>query len=100
MTGDTSEQVFFMLYGKGANGKSTLLTTVLRALGDYACNVPFSTFEAGLTNSQTFDLAMLLNKRLVTASETDASTTLNESRIKALTGGEVVTARRIYRDFF
>ena len=36
ITGDTSEQVFFLLYGTGANGKTTFLQVIESILGDYA----------------------------------------------------------------
>ena len=33
LTGDTFEQTMFILFGSGANGKSTLLNTIMRLLG-------------------------------------------------------------------
>src|SRR5215208_3150622 len=35
LTGDTSEHVLAMLYGTGANGKSTVLNALLETVGDY-----------------------------------------------------------------
>lgn len=35
LTGDVREQVLFLLYGTGANGKTTLVTTLMSLLGDY-----------------------------------------------------------------
>lgn len=46
LSGETSEQCFFLLYGLGANGKSTLMNVLCALLGDYAYNAPFATFEA------------------------------------------------------
>jgi len=43
---DISEQALFVLYGTGANGKSTFLNTVSDLLGDYARNTPSETFMA------------------------------------------------------
>jgi putative DNA primase/helicase len=45
ITGDVSEQILFLLYGDGANGKSTLLNAIRHALGAYGYNMPFSTVE-------------------------------------------------------
>src|SRR5690606_36203497 len=36
MTGDITERCMFILYGGGRNGKSTLVETIGRILGDYA----------------------------------------------------------------
>ena len=45
LTGITTEQCLFMLYGTGANGKSTLVQALKFALGDYASNMPMATIE-------------------------------------------------------
>ena len=45
LTGSTREQVIFLCYGTGANGKSTFLDVLRHVLGGYACNLPFSAFE-------------------------------------------------------
>ena len=42
----------------------------------------------------------MAGKRLVTSSETNESTRLNEARIKALTGGDSITARFLYSESF
>lgn len=43
LTGDTSEQVMFFLYGTGSNGKSTFLDVISSLLGDYAQHTPTET---------------------------------------------------------
>ena len=100
ITGDTSEQVIFVCHGVGANGKSTKFAALRAGLGDYAHNAPFSTFEKRRQGEIPTDLADLDRRRLVTASETGESTRLNESRIKALSGGDPITARHPYGRFF
>lgn len=100
LTGSTREQVLFICYGTGANGKSTLLNILRYVLGDYAANTPFSTFEDLQSQSSTNDVAALVGKRLVTSSETRERTRLNEARVKALTGGDPITARFLYREYF
>lgn len=92
LTGDTSEQSFTLAYGTGSNGKSVFLNVLRRMVGEYALNLPFSTFELRDRSALTPDLAMLPGKRLVTSSETNDGTRLNEARLKALTGGDPVTA--------
>ena len=44
LTGDTSEQYLFLLYGTGANGKSTFVETFLTLLGDYGNKTAMQTF--------------------------------------------------------
>ena len=100
LTGDTREQCLFLCHGKGANGKSTMLSTLRAVLGDYAANTPFSTFELGERAGNTNDLAALAGTRLVTAAETSEARRLNEARVKAVTGGDPVTARFLYTEFF
>lgn len=100
LTGDTREQCLFLCWGGGANGKSTMLSTVRRALGDYAHNTSFGTFELSRRDTQTNDIASLYGSRLVTASETNEATRLNEARVKAITGGDPITCRYLFREYF
>ncbi|OFW66504.1 MAG: hypothetical protein A2Y74_09555 [Actinobacteria bacterium RBG_13_63_9] len=100
LTGDVSEQCLFMCHGSGANGKSVFLTTLRAMAGGYAYNSPFSTFELADRSSIPNDLAALVGRRLVTASETNEAVRLNEARLKALTGGDPVTARFLHGEFF
>jgi putative DNA primase/helicase len=46
------------------------------------------------------DLAALAGRRLVGASETSDGARLNEARLKALTGGDPMTARFLHSEFF
>jgi P4 family phage/plasmid primase-like protien len=100
LTGITKEQSLFICYGAGANGKSKFLALLRYVLGDYAFDAPFSTFEAHLNTSVPNDLASLENKRLVTSSETNDGTRLNEARLKSITGGDPITARYLHQEFF
>lgn len=100
LTGETSEQCFFCCYGEGANGKSTFLKALRHAVGAYACNLPFSAFELQTRSAIANDVATIPGRRFVTAIETDESVQLNEARIKALTGGDPITARMLYREYF
>ena len=100
LTGDTSEQVLFLAYGKGANGKGTFTQTLSFVLGDYSYTMPFSTVEMHQRSAIPNDLAALLNRRFVSASETNDGTRLNEARVKALTGCDPITARFLHAEFF
>ena len=100
LTGDTSEQCFWMPYGAGSNGKSTLLRVLTRVLGSYAYTAPFSTFMKDHRPSISNDLAALAGRRFVCASEADENARLNEGRLKSLTGGDEITARFLNHEFF
>lgn len=100
LTGSVKEQCLLCLYGQGANGKSTLLDTIMRVFGSYGYTMPFSTIEHLTRSAISNDVAALYGKRYVVASETQEGVKLNEGRIKSLTGGEPLTARFMYRDYF
>jgi putative DNA primase/helicase len=99
LTADTDEQVLFFMYGGGANGKSIFLELVEAVLGPYHHNCDFSTLEqrgAFAGGGIAPELVALDGPRLVTASESSDAARLNESRLKALTGGDKITARVPY----
>lgn len=101
LTGDTSEQVAFFLWGTGRNGKSTLINTIKDLLGDYSKQTNADTFtnkinEGGINN----DIARLHGSRFVSAVESEDGQKLSESLIKQLTGGEPITARFLRKEFF
>ena len=100
LTGDVSEQVIFLAYGTGANGKSTFLEVLRHVFGVYAYNLPFSAFELKARSAIPNEIAALSGKRFVTAIETNESAELNEGRIKALTGSDPITARFLYHEYF
>jgi putative DNA primase/helicase len=101
LTGDTGEHKLLICWGKGANGKSTLLNTLAHVAGEYGYAMPFSTLESQRqAGGPTNDLAALVGRRLVTSSEVNEGQPLNEARIKALTGGDPITARFLNREFF
>jgi P4 family phage/plasmid primase-like protien len=101
-TGSVREQVFVVHWGTGRNGKSTILETIRRVLGEYA-GVAASGLVA--SDGKGFDrhpteVAALFGKRMVTAHETDENMLLREGLIKSLTGGDRVQARYMREDFF
>lgn len=100
LTGETREQCMFLCQGTGANGKSVFLAVLQKLAGQYAFNAPFSSFERQQQSSIPNDLAALVGKRVVTSSETNEGTRLNEARIKALTGCDPITARFLHAEFF
>jgi putative DNA primase/helicase len=99
-SGVTDEHVFVFAYGTGANGKGTFINTIAKLLGDYAAIADMNTFLASNTERHPTDLAKLHGARLVIAQETHRGRHWDEPKIKALTGGDTITARFMRMDFF
>lgn len=98
LTGDVSEQCFAFAYGHGRNGKTTFCDTLYWLLGDYAVVLPTESLMTAHRDpgSASPDLMMLKGIRYALSSETEDGARLAESRIKALTGGDTITARNPY----
>lgn len=100
LTGVTTEHAIFFLYGTGANGKSVFLSTISGILADYHRVAPIEVFMASKNDRHPTELAMLRGARLVTATETEEGRHWNEAKLKALTGGDKITAHFMRQDFF
>lgn len=100
LTGDISSHALFFLYGTGANGKSVFVNVIATILGDYSANAPMDTFMETRSDRHPTDLAGLRGARFVSATETEQGRRFNEAKIKAITGGDLVTARHMHQDFF
>lgn len=100
LTGVTLEQVLFLLYGIGANGKSTFLETLRRVFGEYARQADFTSFLTRKNDTIRNDLARLAGARLVSAIEVEEGRKLSEALVKQATGGDTITARFLFKEFF
>jgi putative DNA primase/helicase len=100
LTGVTTEQALFFLFGGGSNGKGVLTSTVRGILDSYHQTAAMDTFAASDHERHPTDLAMLRGARLVTSTETEEGARWAESKIKALTGGDAIQARFMRQDFF
>jgi P4 family phage/plasmid primase-like protien len=100
LTGSIQEHALFFFYGTGGNGKGVFLNTLAAILRDYAAVAPMEAFVVSQGDRHPTDLAGLRGARLVTAQETEQGRRWAESKIKALTGGDPITARFMRQDFF
>lgn len=103
LTGHTSEECLFYLYGPTRSGKGSFTETILHMLGKepLATEVDFSSFTMDRSHdSQNFDLAGLKPCRFVAASESSKYTSLNTARVKAITGGNEIRAAFKRKDHF
>jgi putative DNA primase/helicase len=89
LTGRTSEEILFYMYGPPRSGKGVFTETILALLGaPLSKEVNFSTFtEKRSGDSQNFDLAPLRACRFVAADESNAYERFNEAKVKTITGG-------------
>jgi putative DNA primase/helicase len=100
LTGLTVEHALFFGYGTGANGKSVLINTISWIALGYHKTAPIETFTLSSTDRHPTELAGLQGARIVTAIETEQGRRWAEARIKALTGGDPISARFMRQDFF
>lgn len=100
LTGITREQVMWFIYGPGNTGKSLFVRTIAGVMGDYAKAAPMDLLTEAQGERHPTELAGLRSVRLVTLAETEEGRRWAESRIKALTGGDRISARFMRGDFF
>jgi putative DNA primase/helicase len=100
LTGLTDEHAMFFCYGTGANGKSTFLNVLTKCVDNYHRTAPIETFTDSNSERHPTDLAGLRGARFVTVVETEEGRRWAESKIKALTGGDTISARFMRQDFF
>ncbi len=99
--GGNPEQLFVVLEGHGANGKTVFVNTLEHVMGDYAATASADTLtRPGFNKSGSAaapDLVRLFRKRLVLCNEWEEGKYLNEPLIKILTGGgDKMAVRALY----
>jgi putative DNA primase/helicase len=101
------DQVIFLAFGSGENGKSVTLDTLAKVLGDYAKITNFETFSIKSNTDPHSDIAALKAVRLCIAAEAKDDTKnkfnlklLDTELIKKLSGGEPLKCRFLYGEWF
>ena len=94
-------QGMVIIYGPGGTGKTSFIEAMHGTLGHYAEKTPFDTFlkkhgGGGVPN----DIAKLAGSRLVFADESDEGREFSAALVKNLTGGNTITGRFLYGEFF
>jgi putative DNA primase/helicase len=101
LLGDVREHRFFLLLGRGRNGKSTLVEIVLHVLGDYAQSSSAETWLRQQSNRGAEpDIARLPGVRMTATAEIGEGRAIDEARIKSIVAGDRTTTRTIYREPF
>jgi putative DNA primase/helicase len=101
LTGSVEAQVMFILIGAGANGKSVFLSLLQALMGDYGTSLPaHSIMQQKFSNDKTDDLASLAGMRFTYATEGESGDRLAVAKIKRMTGGDMMSVKRLYKDYF
>lgn len=92
----SNDKMFFM-NGIGANGKSTILNLLAATIGDYGGHPSQNSLVKQKGSNDEYNLMMYrgLHQAIV---EEMPDKQLDTGRVKMLTGTEVVTARKLYKD--
>ena len=99
LTGETKEQKLFFFIGSGGNGKGVLMNTIQNLFGDYAVTLTakeLMKMNTGDANAAAPAIARLKGRRLMLASELVKGKPLDEAFVKQLSGGDKMTARKMY----
>lgn len=98
LTGDTSQECMFILYGATSrNGKGTAMETFLKIMGDYGKtsnpDMLAAKFRGGNTGGPSEEVARLVGSRFVNISEPEKKITFNAALVKRMTGNDTINAR-------
>jgi putative DNA primase/helicase len=101
MTGDTSWQAWFLLHGRGENGKSRFVDVLRHVVGtDYCHEIDPEELCQQPWAKHTTERAALMGVRYLTSEETDEGRQLAEAFVKALTGSGKLRARFMHQNSF
>ena len=89
-------------FGLGANGKSVFAELIRYVVGDYGRIIASDTLAESKRQAggASPDLATLIGCRMALSNETEDGASLAESLVKSWTGGDTVTARKLYCEPF
>lgn len=104
LTADVSADAIFFCYGFGRNGKSTLFEVLRRICGEYLVQLPIEALlsqgRGHRDNTGSAEVTRLHGARIALSSEIPEDRRLNEALVKDMTGGDAITARRLYQNPF
>ncbi len=100
LEGMNREQLYYFFIGVGSNGKSKLITLMKLVFGDYQTSLQATVFtrkrpEAGAANP---DIIAIKARRFIYSQEPDYNEPLNTSRMKQMSGEDMIEARGLYKD--
>jgi len=99
LTGDTSEEAWTFFHGIGGTGKTTLLEVFGRSMGDYCRTINMGALMKTYNTSDAKpEIVAAQHARFVKSSEVAKGQAWDEALVKTMTGGEVMSARGLYKD--
>lgn len=99
LTGHIDSRVYFILFGKGCNGKTVLLNLMSKILKQQYQAVSKCVFiNSNTSKTGGTEVLQLKDCRMATFSETNPNDELNEAIIKMISGNDSITARGLYKD--
>ena len=99
ITGENKEQIYFVFYGRGANGKSVLINILRYVLGDTLTGeiAQDAFIRKSNGNSLNPSLVGIKDTRMGFVSEGNSKQEMDEALLKAITGGDNVMLRKLYK---
>jgi P4 family phage/plasmid primase-like protien len=100
LEGTNREQCYYTWTGVGGNGKSKLVELMRMTFGDYQSSLQSTVLtrkrpESGAANP---DMMAIKSKRFIYMQEPDDREPLNTSRMKQMSGEDIIEARPMYKD--
>jgi P4 family phage/plasmid primase-like protien len=93
---------FYILTGRGRNGKGSIDTLIKRCFGDYYINCDMSAFTKTKKSSNecSSTLSKACGTRILSSTEPETNETLQIGLLKQLRGGDPLTVRDLYQSAF
>ncbi|MGI8517257.1 MAG: DNA primase family protein [Acidimicrobiia bacterium] len=98
LVGLQRDHLFVIHHGIGGNGKGTFVRALQKVLGPYAATPDLALLTETKWGAHDTATSTLFRARLAVASETERRVKLAEASIKNLTGGDRISARRLYEN--
>jgi putative DNA primase/helicase len=101
MTGHIDDKSFYILWGEGNNGKTTLIDLLECILQNFYNDCDTKLFlkedHSKGRDVATPSMMRLKGRRLVSCAEIEDGKVLDEPQIKKLTGGDTISGRELYK---
>ena len=106
ITGETKERAFFIWWGSGRNGKSTICDLMGKIMNNYRKEIDKGALidngSKPNANSHSSHLQPLIKSRMVSLSEAvgyiDEDSKIDAAQIKRITGRDTISIRPLYKD--